>query len=137
MRFVHAKFSASGSYTFLDGNVQSIVGAVDSTYSSLIRRPKHQVSLRLSQQINTKLTLSLFTQYVGVRRDYYFDDATFATRGVDLKGYVWMEMQASYAITKRLKAQVLVKNVLNQQIVELVGYSGQPMNLQASIVYRF
>ncbi len=137
LRFVHAKFSASGSYTFLDGNVQSIVGAVDSTYSSLIRRPKHQVSLRLSQQINTKLTLSLFTQYVGVRRDYYFDDATFATRGVDLKGYVWMEMQASYAITKRLKAQVLVKNVLNQQIVELVGYSGQPMNLQASIVYRF
>jgi vitamin B12 transporter len=103
----------------------------------LIRRPKHQVSLRLSQQVNAKLALSLFTQYVGDRRDYYFDDASYSTRGVDLKGYVWMEVQASYAATKRLKVQLLAKNVLNQQIIELVGYSGQPTNLQASLVYRF
>lgn len=137
LRFTHAKFSAAGSYTYLDGNIQSIVGSVDSTYSSLIRRPKHQVSLRLSQQVNAKLALSLFTQYVGDRRDYYFDDASFSTRGVDLKGYVWTEIQAAYAVTKRLKVQLLAKNVLNQQIVELVGYSGQPMNLQASLVYRF
>jgi vitamin B12 transporter len=137
LRFTHAKFSAAGSYTYLDGNIQSIVGSVDSTYSSLIRRPKHQVSLRLSQQVNAKLALSLFTQYVGNRRDYYFDDASFSTRGVDLKGYVWMEIQAAYAVTKRLKVQLLAKNVLNQQIVELVGYSGQPTNLQASLVYRF
>jgi outer membrane receptor for ferric coprogen and ferric-rhodotorulic acid len=48
-----------------------------------------------------------------------------------------MEVQASYAATKRLKVQLLAKNVLNQQIIELVGYSGQPTNLQASLVYRF
>lgn len=136
-RYVHAKFSASGSYTYLSGNIQSIVGSVDSTYSSLIRRPKHQISLRLAHQISAKLTFNVFTQFVGERRDYYFDDATYSTQGVDLKSYVWMEMQASYALTSHLRLQVMAKNVLNQRIVELVGYSGQPTNLQASLVFRF
>ncbi len=137
LKYVHAKFSATGSYTYLRGNVQSIVGTKDSTYSSLIRRPTHQFSMRLTQQIAAKWTLSLFAQYVGARRDYYFDDATYAVRGVDLAGYVWVEAQASYAISNRLKLQVLAKNVLNQRVVELVGYSGQPLNLQSSLIFRF
>ncbi len=137
LRYVHAKFSATGSYNYLIGNIQSIVGTTDSTYSSLIRRPKHQLSLRLTQAISSKLSVSLLTQYVGERRDYYFDDATYSTRGVDLKGYVWMEMQASYALSKHWKLQLMAKNVLNQRIVELVGYSGQPANLQASLIFKF
>jgi vitamin B12 transporter len=137
LKYVYAKFSATGSYTYLQGNVQSIVGTKDSTYSSLIRRPTHQFSMRLTQQIAAKWSLSLLTQYVGARRDYYFDDATYAVRGVDLAGYVWVEAQASYAISNRLKLQVLAKNVLNQRVVELVGYSGQPLNLQSSLIYRF
>jgi vitamin B12 transporter len=119
------------------GNIQSIVGTTDSTYSSLIRRPKHQLSLRLTQAISSKLSVSLLTQYVGERRDYYFDDVTYSTRGVDLKGYLWMEMQASYTLSKHLKLQLMAKNVLNQRIVELVGYSGQPANLQASLIFKF
>ena len=136
-KFTSAKFSATGSYTYLRGNIQSIVGTTDSTYSSLIRRPAHQLSLRLSQQIGPKLMVNLFTQYVGDRRDYYFDDATYATRGVDLKGYVWMEMQASYTLSSRWKIQVMAKNILNREVVELVGYSGQPLNVQSSLIFRF
>ena len=79
----------------------------------------------------------MFTQYVGERRDYYVDDATYATRGVDLKGYVWMEMQASYTLSSHWKIQVMAKNILNQEIVELVGYSGQPRNVQSSLIFRF
>jgi vitamin B12 transporter len=136
-KFTSAKFSATGSYTYLRGNIQSIVGTTDSTYSSLIRRPKHQFSTRLAYQISTKLNVSLFAQYVGERRDYYFDDETYTTRGVDLPSYVWMELQASYAFSSRWKVQVMAKNVLNQRIVELVGYAGQPTNVQSSLIFRF
>lgn len=136
-KYTSAKFSATGSYTYLRGNIQSIVGTTDSTYSSLIRRPKHQFSTRLAYQISTKLNVSLFAQYVGERRDYYFDDETYTTRGVDLPSYVWMELQASYAFSSRWKVQVMAKNVLNQRIVELVGYAGQPTNVQSSLIFRF
>jgi vitamin B12 transporter len=137
LRYVQGKFTANGSYTYLNGNLRSIVGSKDSTYSSLIRRPRHQISVRLAQQVTRKLSLSLFTQFVGMRRDYFFDSAAYTTKGIDLPAYVWMEVQASYAFTNFLKLQVLAKNVLNQRVVESFGYGGQPLNLQGSLLFRF
>jgi hypothetical protein len=40
-------------------------------------------------------------------------------------------------LSSRWKVQVMAKNVLNQRIVELVGYAGQPMNVQSSLIFRF
>lgn len=130
-------FTADLGYTYLDGNMMNRVNGKDSTYSSLIRRPKHQVSLRVSQHISPKLSVSAYAQYVGDRMDYYFDDASYQTQEVALKGYVWTELQSSYALTAKWRLQILLKNVLNQAPVELYGYSGQPRNMQISLLGKF
>jgi vitamin B12 transporter len=130
-------FAADLGYTYLDGNMMNRVNGKDSTYSSLIRRPKHQVSLRISQNISPKLSVSAFAQYVGDRMDYYFDDASYRTQEVALKGYVWTELQSSYALTAKWRLQILLKNALNQAPVELYGYSGQPRNMQISLLGKF
>jgi len=130
-------FTADLGYTYLDGNMMNRVNGKDSTYSSLIRRPKHQASLRVSQHISPKLSVSAYAQYVGDRMDYYFDDASYQTQEVALKGYVWTELQSSYSLTAKWRIQILLKNVLNQAPMELYGYSGQPRNMQISLLGKF
>ncbi len=136
-RYVWKGFSTDFAYTYLDGEMNNLINGKDSTYSSLIRRPKHQFSLRISQQITKRLSTSLYTQYVGNRTDYYFDDATYQTKDVQLAAYVWTELQMSYAVRPRWRLQVLVKNILNQAPIEIYGYAGQPRNVQMSIVGTF
>ena len=131
------KFDANFSYTYLDGSMKRAFAGKDSTYSSLIRRPAHQWTLRLSQQIHPRLRASLMTQFVGARTDYFFDDETYATKPVVLANYVWSELQLSYKMTQALTWNVLVKNLLNQEITEIYGYAGQKRNVQISLIWRF
>lgn len=130
-------FSMELGYTYLDGKMQQRMNGIDTTYSSLIRRPKHQGSLRLNQTISKKWSASVYAQYIGNRPDYYYDDASFQTKEVNLKAYSWTELQVSYALNSPWRIQLLWKNVLNQTSEELYGYSGQPSNLQLSLFGRF
>jgi len=136
-RYVWKGFSAEVGYTYLDGNMQQRLNGKDTTYSSLIRRPRHQGSLRLNQTISKKWSSSFYVQYVGNRKDYYYDDASFQTKEVALSSYLWTEIQTSYALSSQWRIQLLWKNVLNQVPQELYGYSGQPTNLQVSLLGRF
>lgn len=136
-RYVWKGFSSDLAYTYLDGEMNNLINGKDSTYSSLIRRPKHQLSLRVSQQITKRWSTSLYAQYVGNRTDYYFDDATYQTKDVQLAAYVWSELQISYAVHPRWRLQALAKNLLNQAPIEIFGYAGQPRNVQMSLVGTF
>lgn len=136
-RYTWKGFSTDLAYTYLDGEMNNVLNGKDSTYSSLIRRPKHQLSLRANQQLTKRWSASIYAQYVGERMDYYYDDATYQTKGVNLAGYVWTEIQSTYALNKQWRVQALVKNVLNQAPIEMYGYSGQPRNIQLSLFGTF
>jgi vitamin B12 transporter len=132
-RYAWKGFSSELAYTYLDGQMNQVINGKDSTFSSLIRRPKHQVSLRLNQQLTKRWSASVYTQYVGERTDYYYNDASYQTQGVTLASYVWTELQSTYSFSKHWRLQALVKNVLNQRPVEQYGYSGQSRNIQLSV----
>lgn len=136
-RYAWKGFSSELAYTYLDGQMNQVINGKDSTFSSLIRRPKHQVSLRLSQQLTKRWSASIYTQYVGERTDYFYNDASYQTQGVTLASYVWTELQSTYSFSKHWRLQALVKNVLNQRPVEQYGYSGQPRNIQLSLLGIF
>ena len=136
-RYAWKGFSTELAYTYLDGQMNQVINGKDSTFSSLIRRPKHQVSLRLNQQLTKRWSASIYAQYVGERTDYYYDDASYQTQDVTLGRYVWTELQSTYSFNKHWRLQALVKNVLNQRPVEQYGYSGQPRNVQLSLLGTF
>jgi vitamin B12 transporter len=136
-RYAWKGFATELGYTYLDGEMHNVINGKDSTYSSLIRRPKHQLSLRINQQLTKRWSASAYVQYVGERTDYYYDDATYQTQSVILPGYVWTELQSTYALNKRWRVQALLKNVLNQMPTEIYGYSGQPRNVQLSLLGTF
>jgi outer membrane cobalamin receptor len=136
-RYAWKGLSAEFAYTYLDGQMNQVINGQDSLYTSLIRRPKHQVSLRLNQQLTKRWSASAYAQYVGERTDYYYDDASYQTQSVTLAGYIWTEFQSTYSFSKHWRLQALVKNVFNQALVEQYGYSGQPRNIQLSLFGMF
>jgi len=137
LSFTKNKWTANVSYTVLNGTMQNKFDGKDSTYSSLIRRPTNQWQARVIFNANSKLNVSFMAQFVGERKDYVYDESTYATVPKVLKNYLWTEWQVGYQISKNLNASLMVKNLLGQEIVELYGYTGQSRNVQASLFWKF
>jgi len=137
LSFSKKKWSGNISYTYLSGTMQNKFDGKDSTYSSLIRRPSNQWQARLIYKANSKLNVSFMAQFVGERKDYFYDESTYATVPKILKSYLWTELQIGYQMTRNLNASLMVKNLLGQEIVELYGYTGQSKNVQASLFWKF
>ena len=76
-------------------------------------------------------------QFVGERKDYFYDESIYSTVPKVLKNYLWTELQGGYQISKNLNASLMVKNLLGQEIVELYGYTVQGRNIQASLFWKF
>lgn len=135
--FSSKKWTANVSYAFLSGTMFNQVDGKDSTYSSLIRRPTNQWQAHVIFRANTRLNYSFMAQYVGERKDYFYDESMYSTIPKDLKGYLWTEFQVGFQLSKNLNASMMVKNLLGQDIVELFGYNGQGRNVQASLLWKF
>ncbi len=135
--FTKNKWTGNVSYTYLSGTMFNKVDGKDSTYSSLIRRPTNQLQARVIFNANSKLNFSFMAQFVGERKDYFYDESTYSTVPKVLKNYLWTEWQVGYQISKNLNASLMAKNLLDQEIVELYGYTGQGRNIQASLFWKF
>ena len=137
LSFSKKKWTGNVSYTYLSGTMFNKVDGKDSTYSSLIRRPTNQWQARVIFNANSKLNFSFMAQFVGERKDYFYDESIYSTVPKVLKNYLWTEWQVGYQISKNLNASLMVKNLLGQEIVELYGYTGQGRNIQASLFWKF
>ncbi len=137
LSFTKNKWTGNVSYTYLNGTMFNKFDGKDSTYSSLIRRPTNQWQARVIFNANSKLNFSFMAQFVGERKDYFYDESTYSTVPKVLKNYLWTEWQVGYQISKNLNASLMVKNLLGQEIVELFGYTGQSRNVQASLFWKF
>ena len=121
----------------MDGQISTLVGTKDSTYSSLIRRPKNAVSFRLSYDMSDKWKLSMLNQWIDARTDYVYDDETFAVVAKTLNAYLWTDLQATYQLNTKFRLGFVLKNVFNHEIMELYGYNGQIRNGQFNLEMKF
>jgi vitamin B12 transporter len=137
LSFLKKKWTGNISYTYLSGTMQNKFDGKDSTYSSLIRRPTNQLQARLIFKAHSKFNISFMGQFVGERKDYFYDESIYSTVPKILKSYLWTELQLGYQMTKNLNASLMVKNLLGQDVIELFGYSSQGRNIQASLLWKF
>ncbi|MEY4309608.1 MAG: hypothetical protein RL422_1811 [Bacteroidota bacterium] len=125
-----SKFQADFNYTYLKGEMTDR----DSTYSSLIRRPTNAWNLYLQGKLTNKWSVGLSNQFVGQRTDYFYDESTYSVQPNPMSAYIWTDISIHYQINSQWKVSALLKNALNQEIMEITGYSGQPRNLQISLL---
>ena len=137
LSFSKKNWTGNVSYTYLNGTMLNKIDGKDSTYSSLIRRPTSQLQARVIFRAHAKLNFSMMAQFVGERKDYFYDESIYSTVPKVLKSYLWTEWQVAYQISQNLNTSLMVKNLLGQEIVELYGYTGQSRNIQASLLWKF
>ena len=125
-----SKFQVDFNYTFLKGEMIDR----DSTYSSLIRRPSNAWNLNLQAKISKKWSAGLTNQYVGQRTDYFYDESSYSVKANPMSAYLWTDVSVYFQVNSKWKISALLKNALNQEITEITGYSGQPRNIQISLV---
>lgn len=128
-----SKFQADFNYTYLKGEMMDR----DSTYSSLIRRPTNAWNLYLQAKLANKWTVGLTNQFVGQRTDYFYDESTYSVQPNPMSAYVWTDISVHYQLNSKWKISALLKNALNQEIMEITGYSGQPRNGQITLSGSF
>lgn len=135
--FQSTKWSSQMNYTYLTGTVSSNIGGKDSTYSSLIRRPKNTITWNVTYAFHEKWKLSMMNQWLDSRTDYVYDEQVYTVVAKQLEAYYWMDLQAFYQASKNVQIGVVLKNVWNQKIAELYGYNGQMRNTQVNLSIRF
>jgi vitamin B12 transporter len=131
--FQTSKFQADFNYTYLKGEMVDR----DSTYSSLIRRPSNAWNLNLQAKISKKWSAGSTNQFVGQRTDYFYDESSYSVKANPMEAYLWTDISLKYQINQKWTISALLKNVLNQEITEITGYSGQPRNVQISLTGSF
>lgn len=121
------------NYTLLNGKTEWEENGNVVLNDYLLRRPTHQLSTQLQIPISKKIATSLNYQFVGKRTDLVYDEATYSSVKKELAAYHWMDISFTYQLDRKWNFNVLLKNALNQKIIELYGYNGMPMIVSGGV----
>ncbi|MDA8123663.1 MAG: TonB-dependent receptor [Deltaproteobacteria bacterium] len=103
------------SYTYTDTEDKT-------TGKSLLRRPRHRLAFDANYRFQEKGNVNLGIVYVGKRDDNYFDNMTYSTTRVTLGGYTFVNLAASYDITKNVQLFSRIENLCNAEYEEVAGW---------------
>jgi len=117
------KVKWSSNYTFTQ---------VDNALDRLI--PKHKINSSLDFKISDRLFWNINYQYVGAKKDAFFDGNTYATTQVNLGSYQLVNTLVRHEILKnRITAFASITNIFNVDFVENVGYSALGRNFKLGL----
>lgn len=121
----------SANYTFLAGNefVQSRITTKDSSYSYLLRRPKHNLNLNFGYTFGNGLYASLTTKTVSKR----FDTGGYQKPDSELNSYFLLGAYVEYKWKSQLKFFVDAQNITDKRFFDLRGFNSIPFLIQAGI----
>lgn len=121
-------------YAFVDGEVTTRQNDKDSTYSNLIRRPKHSVGVNAGWQVTPQFFVSTQVNSYGKRSDLYYDALTYTQQPAVLSAYYLWNAHASYQFGKgHMSLYVDVKNITNTRYTEVFGYNTQGFSITGGI----
>jgi len=120
------------NYTYLHPkeDVQSRISFTDTTYSYLLRRPKHNVNLTAGYQFANGLYISAGGKYVSKR----YDVGDYMSKDEVLDSYVILNAYAEYRINKYVKVFADAQNLTNKKFFDVRGYRSIPFMANGGIV---
>ncbi|MGN6493471.1 MAG: TonB-dependent receptor plug domain-containing protein [Agriterribacter sp.] len=128
--YINKSLTVKLFYAYVDGEVTTQNNGKDSTYSNLIRRPKHSFGANIGYQVTPQFFVSTQISNYSKRGDLFYDINTFSQQPVTLSSYTLWNAYAEYAfIGNRIKLFVDVKNISNSRFNEIYGYSGMRFNI--------
>ena len=126
-----------GNLTLLQGAITTKIGARDTTYNNLFRRPKSIFNLGIGYQVSHNLYVSSTVRNVGERTDRYFNNDTYKTENVILAAYSTIDFYVEYKFTKTIKAYIDAKNLTNNSYTDIYGYNTRRFNFMGGLSVEF
>ena len=134
---VNRQLSFKVNYAYVDGKITQKIGAKDTSYYNLVRRPRNNTHLFVNYQATKNFLISTSLQVTGDRTDTYYDPMTFVPSEVELKAYALWNLYAEYSFRKKLNVFVDAKNLTNKKnYYEIYGYSVQGFNITGGIRFK-
>jgi len=99
---------------------------VDPLKQSLLRRPRHKVSLCATGDIIENLTLSLKATHKGKRAD--MDFSTWPGRRVELIDYTVVDLGATYRLSPAIELRARIENLLDAEYEEVLYFGSAPVS---------
>ncbi|MEQ1624342.1 MAG: TonB-dependent receptor [Sediminibacterium sp.] len=99
---------------------------------NLYRRPNFIINSIFTWQPTTKLTLMPSLRYIGTRLK-----GTYDAGPEKMPAYTTIDLYMGYAITKRTKCFIDLRNLTNQEYFDVVGYNSKRFNLMAGLTFGF
>jgi len=124
-----ALLNLNAFYAYVDGEVTTPLG---SSFN-LFRRPKNSLGLNAGIDLNHSFSINLIYKFTGDRRDRYFDGKTFKSVEANLDSFNLLDVYAQYKASKKLTLFTDIKNILNEDYVELAGYQTKGINFNAGL----
>lgn len=120
-------------YAHVNGEVSTPSG---QTFN-LFRRPKDSFGFTAGADVSKALSFNLIYKYTGDRKDRYFDSSTFKTVNADMESYNMVDLYAQYKASARLSLFTDVKNILNENYIDISGYNTKGLNFNAGFRLDF
>lgn len=128
------KLELKAMYQYVNGEITTKQSGKDTTYFNLLRRPKSNFNLIAGYQAMKNLYFSAQLNAAGKRKDIYFDPSSFQAIDISLKPYVLLNLSAEYGLPeKKIRLFADIRNVLNEDYMEIYGYATAGINFHGGI----
>jgi len=121
----------TGNYTYLNGEekTQSRKDFSDTTYSYLLRRPKHNLNMEISYRFHKKAEAGIRAKSVSRRHDI----GGYKKEDVSLEGYLIFSAYAGYQWKPGIRFFADAQNLTGKKFFDLRGYNSIPFLVNGGI----
>jgi vitamin B12 transporter len=129
------KLLVKAFYAYVTGDVTTkTFDDRDTTYNNLLRRPEHSFGINIGYQVAPAFFVSLNYKTFSERKDTFYDNNDYSTSLVSLSAYQLLDCYAEYSfLNGKVKLFADAKNILNQDYMEVYGYSTMRFNINAGL----
>ena len=127
--------SITANYTLITGDeqTQSRKNTHDTTYSYLLRRPKHNINLNIGYQFTKNLFASISGKSVSSRHDV----GGYRKEDVLLDNYFLLSAYAEYKYKGNVKFFADVQNITNKKFFDIRGYNAIPFLINGGVTFNW
>ncbi len=121
------RWNLTANYTLISGEekTQSRRTFNDTSYSYLLRRPKHSVNISSGLHVTPKFYLSANLKFVSSR----FDTGGYSSKDVKLDNYTLINAYAEYKLKRRVKLFFDLQNITDKRFFDIRGYNSIPFTV--------
>lgn len=125
------KLNVSANYTYIKGEVTTVISKKDTTFANLFRRPTNSLNFSVGYQILPKWNATVSVRSVNKAASGQYD-----AKDVVLGDYTTINLYQDFQINSQFKVYLDAKNLTNKTFFDVPGYNSRKFNFMAGLLFN-